>query len=701
MTNKRKVSLCKADKNPLTDLACLWVLRILLDLNGVNGLFSSFAGIDDEVLRAIGMGDIDKDAADKETLIKRMKKLQKEYEAKPPSITGILQKNIKQFGKLLGLTKYELKIFEFVIAIHSHRGLENAADTLGAMSGSDVAYYMSTIIRIPVKYAQEALASHGQLSNSGILRLSKHGPALLRGKFDLMNGLDEVLHESQSDMTGMLRGYFQTANCSTLVPEDFQYIQKDFSLISSYLTKAADKRLPGVNILIHGRPGTGKSELVKTLTKDLGFNLYEISVVDRDGDALTGNRRFSAYQLCQKILSRQDKTLILFDEVEDVFPGDSLLTNPFKMNDDRRKAWINRLLEINPVPAIWVSNNIDQIDHAFIRRFDFVFKLDTPPKNIRAKILNKHFSELAVSNQWIESMAENSNIAPALVSRAARVASLLDHGNENNSAVEDTLEHIIGNTLEAMGYSEKVREKHNIALSYRVDALNPDMDIKELIEGLKHTPQGRFCLYGPPGTGKTEFGRYVAKALHKPLLIKRASDLFGPYVGMTEKNIASMYKQAQSEDAVLLLDEADSFLRDRKYARQSWEVTQVNEMLTQMEAHNGIFICSTNLADNLDSASLRRFDFKIHFDYLRPDQSWILFQQVLKDSGVALSAKKSWKSKLTSYHNLTPGDFATVIRQNRLCKEAINADLLLAGLSRESGFKQTNKPSGIGFMANI
>ena len=208
-------------------------------------------------------------------------------------------------------------------------------------------------------------------------------------------------------------------------------------------------------------------------------------------------------------------------------------------------------------------------------------------------------------------------------------------------------------------------------------------------------------MYGPPGTGKTEFGRYVAKVLEKPLIVKRASDLLGRYVGMTERNIASMFEQAQQEEAVLLLDEADSFLRDRKGAQHSWEVTQVNEMLTQMEQYEGIFICSTNLVDNLDAASLRRFDLKINFGYLKPDQSWILFQQILKDHGAAISAGPSWKTKLLRYNNLTPGDFATVVRQNRLCKAPMDADLLLSGLNRESEFKQTNKSAGIGFMASI
>ncbi|WP_305214838.1 ATP-binding protein, partial [Klebsiella pneumoniae] len=74
-----------------------------------------------------------------------------------------------------------------------------------------------------------------------------------------------------------------------------------------------------------------------------------------------------------------------------------------------------------------------------------------------------------------------------------------------------------------------------------------------------------------------------------------------------------MFDTAQTEGAVLLLDEADSFLRSRKHAERNYEVSEVNEMLAGMERFHGLFICTTNLFDDLDEAALRRFAFKIRF----------------------------------------------------------------------------------------
>jgi len=689
--------------HPFNDVAGMWALRILLNLNGINNLAANLFGItnDGEILKTFGLAHLEGVDIDKKEFMEKLRDQQTLYESRKPGIKGVLKRNLKQFGQLVGLSKTELKILGFAVAMCSHCGLENTADTLGNLNGSDVIGYLSTILDIPLEKVQDALSSKGILSDAGILRLSKNGNAYLRAKLCLMRGLEDVLQEPHADRMEMVHDYFHAVREPSLSAKDYEHVEKDYRLIARYLAKASENRLPGVNILLHGGPGTGKTEFGRTIATELGCELFEISVVDRDGDAVTGNHRFSAYQLCQKILSRQKNTIVLFDEVEDVFPERSESFFRIQTQDDRRKAWINRLLEENPVPSIWVSNNIDQIDKAFIRRFDFVLKMGHPPKNIRTNILKKHFSELNVSGKWIDSVAENPNIAPALVSRAARVASVIDEDENDSTKIETHLEHIMGNTLEAMGYSGATRQKRKIAMSYRLDALNPDVDICQLVEGLKHRAEGRFCLYGPPGTGKTEFGHYVAKVLEKPLMVKRASDLLGPYVGMTEKKIAGMCQQAQEDGAVLLLDEADSFLRDRRGARQSWEVTQVNEMLTQMENYDGIFICSTNLVDNLDSASIRRFDFKIYFDYLELEQSWVLFQQVLKDSDCAIDIDDAWRNRLAKFTNLTPGDFATVVRQNRLRQKALDVRTLINGLSRESDFKAVDNSAGIGFTANI
>jgi SpoVK/Ycf46/Vps4 family AAA+-type ATPase len=238
-------------------------------------------------------------------------------------------------------------------------------------------------------------------------------------------------------------------------------------------------------------------------------------------------------------------------------------------------------------------------------------------------------------------------------------------------------------------------------LTYRLEGVNPDYDLEGLQKGLKKSPRGTFCFYGPSGTGKSEFVHQLAYALDKPLLIKRASDLLDPYVGMTEHNICNMFEQAKYDQSILLLDEADSFLRDRTLSRESWEVSQVNELLTQMEQFEGLFFCTTNLMEVLDQASLRRFDLKIKFDYLKAAQTWVLFQQTLSDAGCnPAEDETTLKNKVRALQGVTPGDFATAVRQNRFSEKKMTPKYLLDALIREIKFKQYGAFKEIGFMAH-
>ncbi len=192
-------------------------------------------------------------------------------------------------------------------------------------------------------------------------------------------------------------------------------------------------------------------------------------------------------------------------------------------------------------------------------------------------------------------------------------------------------------------------------------------------------------MYGPPGTGKTAFGRWLAQEMGLPLAVKRASDLMSKWLGDSEKNIAQAFGEAERDKAVLLIDEVDSFLQDRRGAQRSWEVSQVNEMLTQMESFPGVFIASTNLMEALDPASLRRFDLKVKFGYLKATQILELLHRYCQQLEIP-GPESADLNRLSRLHCLTPGDFAAVARQSRFRPLACAA-ALIAALESECALK--------------
>ena len=225
--------------------------------------------------------------------------------------------------------------------------------------------------------------------------------------------------------------------------------------------------------------------------------------------------------------------------------------------------------------------------------------------------------------------------------------------------------------------------------------IHADADLTAVAAGLAASRSGRICLYGPPGTGKTAYGRWLAEQMGAPLLVKRASDLMSPYVGENERNIARAFREAQSEGAVLLIDEVDSFLQDRREAQRGWEVSLVNEMLTQMESFPGVFIASTNLMDGLDQAALRRFDLKVKFGFLRPEQAQELLRRHCAQLNLAIP-QPDLLSRLKRLDRLTPGDFAAAMRQHRF-RPIESTTALVAALEAECAVKEGARPT-VGFL---
>jgi SpoVK/Ycf46/Vps4 family AAA+-type ATPase len=182
-----------------------------------------------------------------------------------------------------------------------------------------------------------------------------------------------------------------------------------------------------------------------------------------------------------------------------------------------------------------------------------------------------------------------------------------------------------------------------------------------------------------------------------PLMIRRASDLMSKYVGETEQQIAAMFARAEEERALLLLDEADSFMQSRQGAVRNYEVSEVNEMLQGMERFDGIFICTTNLFDRIDEAALRRFAFKIRFKPLVREQRERMFiTEALGGDASALT--EALRDALAALDMLTPGDFAVVKQQAVLLGESLDPEAFLSQLRHEHAIKpELRERRSIGF----
>lgn len=124
-------------------------------------------------------------------------------------------------------------------------------------------------------------------------------------------------------------------------------------------------------------------------------------------------------------------------------------------------------------------------------------------------------------------------------------------------------------------------------------------------------------FYGSPGTGKSMAAEAIASYLNKDVLLVNYSELESKYVGETPKNIMKAFKTAEETDAVLIFDEADSFLGKRltninQSADYGVNITR-SVMLMEIERFDGIVVFTTNLINNYDEAFKRRILANVEF----------------------------------------------------------------------------------------
>lgn len=604
----------------------------------------------------------------------------------------LLWRNLRHLRRSFGLNATELDIVAFRAMLRLHTGFEELAGKYIGLC-TDFLFHrrLAILFKVAPDKVRRALDPDGALLRSGLVSVQTGILGPLETRLRLSQGLIGSLVRPCKSAGDLLSSLLPPTRSPHLCWNDYPHLRDEIRLLRDHLGKSITDHGAGANVLLHGVPGAGKSELAATLAADLGCPLYEVPANADYGESFTPRARLGAVIQLQRLIPVAGAGLVLVDESEDLFP--TVRSDSEKVPT---KAAVNNCLERNPTPTIWIVNRTRHMDEAFLRRFDLVIHVPPLPSSAKRRLLRNELPTGVLDEAEIRLYASNRNLSPAVLSRFAQVAR--NASGTSPGEVRGNLRVLSNHYLRTLGFNAVPAANDARVLKHDLALLNTDIPLDSVITTMAHSPIGaRMLLHGPPGTGKTVLGKTIAERLDKPLLQRQASSLLSMWVGETEHNLRDMFEEARREDGVLLLDEADSFLRDRSIARARWETTQTNELLTQMEAFEGTFICTTNRLDDLDPAALWRFDLKAAFRPLRCDQRWLLIRQCCAQLGIEARSPddRELALRVQRLDGLTPGDAATALRRLRLSGGPPTLNNLLEALRAECRYKPAiSRPIG-------
>ena len=601
-----------------------------------------------------------------------------------------IEKNSSNLKTMFKLTDREVEICILLFIIYTYDEPELFFETHLNCRKFTGRKYLCNILNLN----QNKLSGifNGTLERTRLLEINKYDIELA----------DHLLSWFQNPLDRFLSENFYSPIKSDALPINYHFIGDD--QIKLILRLLKEKPKTSTHILLYGPPGTGKSSFAYGLVQELRIPAHEIV---REKKNTTENRR-SAILACLNMTNTGKGSIILIDEADNIL---NTKLSWFMRGETQDKGWLNQLLEEPGARMIWITNSIDNIEKSVLRRFAYSVHFKPFNRRQRIQLWNNILRENRVTRYFnrsdIEAFAKKYNASAGAIDLAIKKAK--EAKLKSKIEFHRYITMALDSHLKLINNGEKPVDKNQIEKSYSLDGLNIHGDIHAIIgqletfdQYLRQSDHDRIMnmnllFYGPPGTGKSELARYLAEHLDREVIFKRYSDLQSKWLGAGEKNIKYAFTEAEAEEAILVIDEADSFLSSRDRAIRSWEITFTNEFLTQMERFRGILICTTNRFKDLDNASIRRFNHKVEFGYLSGEGNVIFYRKLLEPL-LTKPLNKAHHNTLRKISNLAPGDYKTVRdRYSFYPVEDLSHHHLVKALQDESRIKkvqQGDKPIG-------
>lgn len=605
-------------------------------------------------------------------------------------VSGI-EKNLSHLKKMFALTDQEVEFTLIFFILKSYGPAEDFFDSHLHCDAFMGRKYLATLLK----------TTHTELND------------IITGKLFLM-GLFEVDHyiNFTSDFSNILenpsgensfKSFFTRVSRKAIPLENHLIDKKQTDHILNLLKKKTDS---STHILLYGSAGTGKSSYAIGLARALGIPAYEIV----RGDENKTSQRRAAILAALNMTNNGSGSLIIVDE------ADNILDTQFSFHrrgETQDKGWLNHLLEVPGARIIWITNSIFGAEDSVLRRF--AFSLHFKPFNRRQRIqlwesiLRVNRVKRRFSRSDIDDLAKRYKVTAGAIDIAVKKAR--DIGVTGDATLKDRVIMALDAHKTLFNSGRREIKKDEIEKNYSLEGLNMEGDLNTMMDqlqafdrylraaGADHIRNMNLLFYGPPGTGKSELARYIANRLDREILTRRASDILSPYIGETEQNIRKAFEEAENEEAILIIDEVDTMLFNRGQAQRSWEISFTNEFLTQMERYRGMLICTTNRLQGLDEASIRRFNHKIGFHFLKPEGNMIFYRTLLLPL-TNTHLEEEIEESLLKISDLAPGDFRVVRdRFSFYPKEQVTPRIMIDALEAEVRTKKVHKQHGgkIGF----